>query len=60
VLVGIRTGGVYLAQRLQKKMSEIEHGNIPLGILDITLYRDDIAVSNRKPRLGETKINFPG
>jgi len=55
VLVGIRTGGVYLAQRLQKKMSEIEHGNIPLGILDITLYRDDIAVSNRKPRLGENK-----
>jgi len=58
VLVGIRTGGVYLAQRLQNKMSEIEHGTIPLGILDITLYRDDIAVAGRKPRLGETKINF--
>ncbi|MFZ2398372.1 MAG: phosphoribosyltransferase family protein, partial [Smithella sp.] len=49
VLVGIRTGGVYLAQRLQKKMSDIENGNIPLGILDITLYRDDISASNKKP-----------
>ncbi|MCE5211420.1 MAG: bifunctional pyr operon transcriptional regulator/uracil phosphoribosyltransferase PyrR [Deltaproteobacteria bacterium] len=58
VLVGIRTGGVYLAERLQKKMSDIEHGKIPLGILDITLYRDDLSASNKKPRLGETKINF--
>lgn len=57
-LVGIRTGGVYLAQRLQKKMSDIEKGSIPLGILDITLYRDDISVSRKKPRLGETRINF--
>jgi pyrimidine operon attenuation protein / uracil phosphoribosyltransferase len=37
VLVGIRTGGVYLAQRLQKKISAIEDKDIPLGILDITL-----------------------
>lgn len=58
VLVGIRTGGVYLAQRLQKKMSEFERGDIPMGILDITLYRDDISASHIKPHLGETKINF--
>ena len=58
VLVGIRTGGVYLAERLQKKISDIERDKIPLGILDITLYRDDISVSTKKPRLGETKINF--
>ncbi|HEX7415943.1 MAG TPA: bifunctional pyr operon transcriptional regulator/uracil phosphoribosyltransferase PyrR [Smithellaceae bacterium] len=58
VLVGIRTGGVYLAERLQKKISGIETGKIPLGILDITLYRDDISTSNKKPRLGKTKINF--
>ncbi len=57
-LMGIRTGGVFLAQRLQKKMSDIERGEIPMGILDVTLYRDDISVSNKKPRLGETKINF--
>ncbi len=58
VLVGIRTGGVYLAERLQKKISGIEAGKIPLGILDITLYRDDISTSNKKPRLGKTKIPF--
>ena len=57
-LVGIRTGGVFLAQRLQKKMSDIEQGKIPLGILDVTLYRDDITASKQKPHLGETKINF--
>src|SRR4030065_1986504 len=58
VLVGIRTGGVYLAERLQKKISAIEGGKIPLGILDITLYRDDISTAKRKPRLGKTKIPF--
>lgn len=58
VLVGIRTGGIFLAQRLQKKISDIERGKIPLGILDVTLYRDDISASKKKLRLGETKINF--
>jgi pyrimidine operon attenuation protein/uracil phosphoribosyltransferase len=58
VLVGIRTGGVYLAQRLQKKISATEDNDIPLGILDITLYRDDISTSNKKPALGKTKIPF--
>ena len=58
VLVGIRTGGVYLAERLQKKLSVIEEGKIPLGILDITLYRDDLSSSKGKPRLGKTKIPF--
>ena len=58
VLVGIRTGGVYLAQRLQKKISAIENKDIPLGILDITLYRDDISTSSKKPALGKTNIPF--
>ncbi len=58
VLVGIRTGGVYLAQRLQKKISAIEDKDILLGILDITLYRDDISTSSKKPVLGKTKIPF--
>jgi len=57
-LVGIRTGGVYLAERLQKKISAIEEGKIPLGILDITLYRDDLSSAKRKPRLGKTNIPF--
>ena len=58
VLVGIRTGGIYLAERLQKKISAIEGREIPLGILDITLYRDDIAKSKKKAPLGKTNIPF--
>jgi pyrimidine operon attenuation protein/uracil phosphoribosyltransferase len=58
VLVGIRTGGVFLAKRLQGKISGIEGKEIPFGILDITLYRDDLSTSHRKPRLGKTDIPF--
>jgi len=58
VLVGIRTGGIYLAQRLQKIISSIEGVEIPLGVLDITLYRDDISISKKKPSLGKTQIPF--
>jgi pyrimidine operon attenuation protein / uracil phosphoribosyltransferase len=58
VLVGIQTGGVFLAERLRKKISAIERTVLPLGILDITLYRDDLRTSDRKPRLGKTDIPF--
>jgi pyrimidine operon attenuation protein/uracil phosphoribosyltransferase len=58
VLVGIRTGGVFLAERLKRKISSIEGKEIPFGILDITLYRDDLSTSHKKPRLGKTDIPF--
>ncbi|MBN1545360.1 MAG: bifunctional pyr operon transcriptional regulator/uracil phosphoribosyltransferase PyrR [Syntrophaceae bacterium] len=58
VLIGIRTGGIYLAQRLQKKISAIEKIDLPMGILDITLYRDDLLTSKKKPRLEKTDIPF--
>jgi pyrimidine operon attenuation protein/uracil phosphoribosyltransferase len=58
VLIGIRTGGIYLAQRLQKKISAIEKIDLPMGIVDITLYRDDLLTSKKKPRLGKTDIPF--
>jgi pyrimidine operon attenuation protein/uracil phosphoribosyltransferase len=58
VLVGIQTGGVFLAERLKKKISRIEGVDIPMGVLDITLYRDDLRTSNKKPRLGKTDIPF--
>jgi pyrimidine operon attenuation protein / uracil phosphoribosyltransferase len=58
VLVGIRTGGVYLAERLKKKISGIEGQEIPLGILDITFYRDDISTTHKKPLSGKTNITF--
>ncbi|MFH0985545.1 MAG: bifunctional pyr operon transcriptional regulator/uracil phosphoribosyltransferase PyrR [Candidatus Omnitrophota bacterium] len=57
-LVGIRSRGVLLAERLQKKLSEIEKKEIPLGILDITLYRDDLSEIGPKPELRETNIPF--
>jgi len=57
-LVGIRTGGVFLAERLKKKISGMEGVDIPSGILDITLYRDDLRLSDRKPMLEKTDIPF--
>ncbi|MDD5227120.1 MAG: bifunctional pyr operon transcriptional regulator/uracil phosphoribosyltransferase PyrR [Candidatus Omnitrophica bacterium] len=58
VLVGIRKCGVFLAQRIQKKLFEIEKKEIPLGILDITFYRDDLSEIGPKPELHETNIPF--
>lgn len=58
VLVGIQTGGVFLAQRLRRKILEIEGQEVPLGILDTTLYRDDFQRAPRKQRLGKTDIPF--
>ena len=58
VLVGIRTGGMFLAQRLQKKIAASEGITLPLGILDITLYRDDLLRRHKERRLGKTDIPF--
>jgi len=57
-LIGIRTRGVYLAERLQQKIYEIENKEIPVGILDITLYRDDLSEVGPKPEIHETNIPF--
>jgi pyrimidine operon attenuation protein / uracil phosphoribosyltransferase len=55
VLVGLRTRGIPLARRLQQRILEFEGAEIPLGELDITLYRDD--VHQRAPRsLSPTSI----
>ena len=43
VLIGIRTRGIFLAERLEKRIKEIEGTNIPVGEIDITLYRDDLS-----------------
>jgi pyrimidine operon attenuation protein/uracil phosphoribosyltransferase len=56
ILTGIRTRGVYLAERLQKQIQSIENSNVPLGILDITLYRDDLGKSDHSPVVHETKL----
>lgn len=51
VLVGIKTRGIYIANRLAERIAEIEEKDIPVGELDITLYRDDLSkkTSNEEP-----------
>jgi pyrimidine operon attenuation protein/uracil phosphoribosyltransferase len=57
-LVGIRSGGDHLAALLQKRIAEIEKIDIPLGAVDITMYRDDLAARGNLP-VGKTEIPFP-
>jgi len=57
-LVGIRTRGEYLARRLARKIQEIEHKELRIGFLDITLYRDDLRVKVNQPILKGTEIPF--
>lgn len=58
VLVGIRTRGVFLAERIAKEISEIEKTEIPVGIIDITLYRDDFRIGTPQPQVRRTEIPF--
>lgn len=57
-LVGIRTGGVHLAHRLVKRIQGIEGVQVPIGELDITLYRDDLALRKNQPILRKTSVPF--
>jgi pyrimidine operon attenuation protein/uracil phosphoribosyltransferase len=57
-LIGIHTRGVFLAQRLQKKILEIEGINIPTGYMDINLYRDDWTRISSQPIVQPTRITF--
>jgi len=56
-LIGIRTRGVYLANRIQSKIKGIEGITLPLGVLDITMYRDDLS-KMKSPELKKTEIPF--
>ncbi len=56
--IGIRRRGVPLAQRLASKISALEKRDIPVGILDINLYRDDLSTVGVKPQHNGTEINF--
>ncbi|MCS7203227.1 MAG: bifunctional pyr operon transcriptional regulator/uracil phosphoribosyltransferase PyrR [Thermodesulfovibrio sp.] len=57
-LVGIVTGGVYLAQRIAKKIKETEGIEVPVGVLDISFYRDDVSLSNKPRDIKPTNIPF--
>jgi pyrimidine operon attenuation protein/uracil phosphoribosyltransferase len=56
--IGIRRRGVPLAQRLAAKIAALEKRDIPVGILDINLYRDDLSTVDLKPVLNGTDIPF--
>jgi len=58
VLVGVRKRGVPLATRLQNYLKEIEGSTPPLGILDITLYRDDLSQREDQPVVHTTDLPF--
>jgi pyrimidine operon attenuation protein/uracil phosphoribosyltransferase len=58
VLVGIRTGGDTLAKLIGLRIAEIEGVDVPLGAVDITMYRDDLAARGSLP-VGKTEIPFP-
>lgn len=58
-LVGIRRRGVPLAQRLGQMIARIEKTPVPVGTLDITLYRDDLSTLGPKPVVQKTEIGFP-
>ncbi|MEJ2037864.1 MAG: bifunctional pyr operon transcriptional regulator/uracil phosphoribosyltransferase PyrR [Desulfosarcinaceae bacterium] len=57
-LVGIHTRGVYLARRLQQYIEGLESFKIPLGEIDITLYRDDWTQLSAQPMVKKTEIPF--
>ena len=58
VLVGIRSRGVPLAERIAKEIAEFENVKLLVGTLDITLYRDDLSTLSYNPIVKGTEINF--
>ena len=57
-LVGIRTRGVPIAERIAQYFKTIEQREIPVGVLDITLYRDDLSTISHQPVIKGSKIDF--
>lgn len=58
VIVGIRTRGIYLGKRISKMIKEMEGIKIPVGVLDITLYRDDFSELEAQHMVKKTEIDF--
>jgi pyrimidine operon attenuation protein/uracil phosphoribosyltransferase len=58
-IVGIRRGGVFLAQRLRSELTQALGAEPPIGTLDIALYRDDLAEKGAAPVIGPTDVSFP-
>ena len=58
-IIGIRTRGVFIAERIAGEIEKIEGIKPPLGTLDITLYRDDLRQKTEWPKVKKTEIPFP-
>ena len=58
-LVGIRTGGAFLASRLRQQLQALGGQCPDTGAMDITLYRDDWTRLHSRPKVGKTEIDFP-
>ena len=58
-LIGIRNRGVPLAARLAARILQIEGKEVPVGTLDITLYRDDLSTLANQPLVRKTEVRFP-
>lgn len=58
VLIGIRNRGVPLSKELAQRIKEIEGKEVPVGILDITLYRDDLSTRFPHPLVKKTEVDF--
>lgn len=57
-IVGIRTRGIYIGKRIAQLIKEFERVEVPVGIMDITLYRDDIGEIESQPEVQKTEIEF--
>ena len=58
VIVGIRTRGIYVGKRISRLIQEMEKIEIPVGVLDITLYRDDFSEIEAQHMVKKTEIDF--
>jgi pyrimidine operon attenuation protein/uracil phosphoribosyltransferase len=58
VIIGLRTRGAFIADRLLQKIKEIEGTDVPTGYLDVTLYRDDFRTRLKQPEVQVTNIPF--
>lgn len=59
LLIGIRRRGIPLSQRLQKHIQGLTQKRVPAGVLDITLYRDDLTTVAAQPVVEDTRIDIP-
>ena len=57
-LIGMQTRGVYVARRLKEKIAEVEDIEVPVGVLDVTMYRDDFRIRLKQPVVRSTRIPF--